>query len=108
MKFKQFYKENVMTKPNRVTLYRGKNNYNQQGHYWSVDKEFARNFTQSGLDKEIESIQVDNSTLLKLNPLPKATDDGGMDNAIHIGLNNGYKGIWVDEGNNQPNSVFIF
>ena len=36
-----------------ITLYRGEHSTNKNGHYYSLDKEFARQFTQSGQDKEI-------------------------------------------------------
>jgi hypothetical protein len=102
MRFKDYFKESAMR------LYRGKSVYNKNGHYWSIDREWARQFTQSGLDSEIEARVVDGKTLLRLNPLPQATDEGSMDNAIKKGMMGGYKGIIVDEGMGQPNSVYLF
>jgi hypothetical protein len=104
MKFKDFFEGNDYMK-----IYRGRNAYQQgDGHYWSTDKEWARQFTQSGLDREISEKLIKTQDILKLNPLPKATHESEIDNAIKIGMQGGFKGIFVDEGLNQPNSVYLF
>jgi hypothetical protein len=93
-----------------IKLFRGEMaNGGQQGHFFSPDKEFARNFTQSGRDREIRTISIDESTIYRKDPLPKAYgfDESEMDIAIQEALDNGLKAIWVDEGQRQPNSVFI-
>lgn len=93
----------------RIRLYRGQMASGQEGHYFSPDKEFARQFTQSGRDSEIKMITIDDSKIYRKNPLPKAYgfDDSELDNAIQEALQNGFKALWVDEGHNQPNSVFF-
>lgn len=104
MKFKEFLEGH-----NYMKIYRGRNAYQQgDGHYWSTDKEWARQFTQSGLDREISEKVINADKLLKLNPLPKATHESEIDNAIKIGMQNGFIGMLVDEGFNQPNSVYLF
>jgi hypothetical protein len=101
MRFKEYFKES------KEVVYRGISNGNANGHYWSTDKEFARQFTQSGLDKEIITKLVDTNTILVLTPLPRATDEAEVDNALKIAISKGYKGFRVDEGKGQPNSIFM-
>ena len=103
MSFKEFYNSGGLIK-----LYRGLNKFQVGGNYYSTDREWSRQFTQSGLDSEIEEIEVGIDEILRLDPLPKATDVMGMDKAIKIGKEGGYRGIFVDEGKGQPESVFIF
>jgi hypothetical protein len=98
-----------VTKESSIQLFRGEMLSGQDGHYFSTDKEFARQFTQSGQDKEIKTIVVDENIIFKKDPLPKAYgfDDTDMDIAIEEAKRMGFKAIWVDEGEGQPNSVFF-
>ena len=100
---------NWFKKSQKIELFRGQMASGQEGHYYSPDKEFARQFTQSGRDNEIKKIILDSSNLYRKNPLPKAYgfDDTDLDNAISEAVSMGFKAIWVDEGENQPNSVFM-
>lgn len=103
MKFKEFFEGSQFMK-----LYRGQNAYQQGGgHYWSTDREWARQFTQSGLDSEIKEKVVLERDIMVLNPLPHATDEAQISNAAKMAMNAGYKGFKVDEGKGQPNSVFM-
>jgi hypothetical protein len=36
-----------------LTIYRGEYSGNKHGKFWTQDFEFAKQFTQSGLDKEV-------------------------------------------------------
>lgn len=93
----------------QLKLYRGQMANISEGNYFSPDKEFARQFTQSGLDSEIRTILIDQSQIYKKEPLPKAYgfDEEDLDTAILEAKKMGYKGIWVDEGEGQPDSVFL-
>lgn len=101
MKFKEYFRENLMT------VYRGTTAYSGGGHYWSTDREWARQFTQSGRDDEIKSKVIDMRTILVLSPLPSANDEGDIDNALKKAGESGYKGIMVSEGRGQPNSIYL-
>lgn len=51
---------------------------------------------------------VNINQIYKHNPLPKGygPDDPNFNIAINIAKNMGLNAIWVDEGDNLPNSVF--
>lgn len=90
-----------------ITIYRGESNNNKNGSYWSTDKEFARNFTQSGQDKEIKTATINKNEIYIKNPLPQATSEREINSAIEEAKKLGFRAILVDEGKNQPNSIFI-
>jgi hypothetical protein len=90
-----------------MRVYRGRSVGNVGGHYWSLDKEFARQFTQSGLDREIESRIIDGDEILVLDPLPSANSEAEISLAIEKARAGGFMGFMVSEGRNQPNSIFL-
>ena len=90
-----------------ITIYRGESVYNRSGRYWTTDREWARQFTQSGRDSEIKTARIESSRIYKEEPLPSATDELKIDNAINIARAQGFVAIWVDEGINEPNSVYV-
>lgn len=91
-----------------ITIYRGTSpSSSKNGNFYSLDKEFARNFTWSGRDSEIIKKTISMNKVLKLNPLPFAGDENQMTMAIEKAKENGFSAILVDEGRNQPNSIFI-
>jgi hypothetical protein len=96
------------TDGDEVTLYRGWA-VGGKGHYFTTDREWARQFTQSGQDKEIQQVKLKHSDIYKAPTLPRAfgTDDTEMDKVISLARSKGFKAIWVDEGSGQPNSVFM-
>lgn len=92
-----------------INIYRGiSSSTPKHGNFYSLDKEFARNFTQSGRDSEIIKKSISTDKILKLNPLPFAGDETQMDISIEKAKRSGFSAILVDEGKNQPNSIFIF
>lgn len=116
---KMFGKGNVRGRPTKVseskivegaiTLYRGVNPYQTKGHlFWTTDREWARQFTNSGLDKEIKTRKIPESKIYRPEVLPKAF---GMDDSdiaiIKQAQSAGYPAIWMDEGSGQPKSVFF-
>jgi len=91
-----------------IRLYRGVNSGQEGNSYYTPDKDWARQFTQSGRDEEIKSVRYSTNRIFRNDPLPKAyglddSDLGIMDKAWDAG----YKGIWMDEGNGQPDSVYF-
>lgn len=91
-----------------LTVYRGVSVHNKDGNYFTTDPEWARNFTQSGQDKEILQVDIDPSNIYRQEPLPMATDEEQVNAAIAIARQKGFSAIWVDEGHNEPNSIFVF
>lgn len=91
-----------------ITLYRGIG-HNEGNNFYSPSKEFALEFTRTGSENELRKISLDSSKIYKANPLPRGygIEDVNFDKAIEYAKNKGFIGIWVDEGENQPNSVFI-
>jgi len=90
-----------------ITLYRGVMTGNSGSNYYSLDKEFARNFTQSGLDREIKTIKIEPRQIYRPSVLPEATNEGQLTQAIDEARAKGYKAVYVNEGEGQPASVFI-
>ena len=92
----------------KIAIYRGISVYNKtRNNYYTTDKEWARQFTQSGLDNEIKKAYIDTKVIYTANPLPQATNEKEMDNTIVLAKTNGFKAIWVNEGINEPNSIYI-
>lgn len=90
-----------------ITLYRGESVYNKGGNYWTTDKEWARNFTQSGLDKEIRVKSFLEESIYVADKLPFAANENEIDNTILEAKKKGFKAILVNEGVGQPNSVLM-
>lgn len=97
-------------KPKNIKVYRGVSAYNRTGNNWyTTDKEWARQFTQSGQDKEIIQKTINTSVIMKREniPLPQATIPEEIDQAIKDSKFGKFDAFWVDEGNNQPTSIYV-
>ncbi len=94
--------------PKTITLYRG-HGYNTGNNYYSPSKEFAMEFTRTGNENELTTRKADTNRIYKHNPLPRGygEEDPNFDLAIKIAAKNKLNAIWVDEGYEQPDSVFI-
>jgi len=92
----------------KLLFFRGIGGDNGEGNYYTQDIEFARQFTFSGRDSEILKKYIDAKYIYTLNPLPRATNEDEIDNAISEAQEKGYKAITVNEGQNMPNSLFVF
>lgn len=92
-----------------ITLYRGIG-YNEGNNYYSPSKEFALNFTRTGRESELKKRKIHTSKIYRHDPLPRGygLEDENFEKAIKIAKRNGQVAIWVDEGINQPDSVFFF
>lgn len=94
-----------------MMLYRGENVGNKMtrgGRFFSTDKEFARQFTQSGLDSQIRQMDFSDNLIHTPKVLPFAGDVSGMDAAIAEARKLGMKAVRVSEGQGQPDSIFVF
>jgi hypothetical protein len=96
----------------QIPVYRGIYTGNKNGHYYSLDKEFARQFTQSGQDKEIITRRIDLNTIYDARKegrlLPEATNEQQFDNGMMRAKELGLIGFRLSEGINQPDSIYIF
>lgn len=94
--------------PQQVKLYRGRGGGTSTANYFSTDREFARNFTRSGRDSEIVSIEIPQSEILDLgSDTPFAGDVDAIDAAKVRAKASGATGFYVSEGAGQPRSVFF-
>lgn len=90
-----------------IVLYRGEASFNKGGKYWTTDKEWARQFTQSGLDSEVKSIRLPSEVIFRNDPLPSAVNADELDGVEQIAKKKGFRAFWVDEGHGEPSSVYI-
>jgi hypothetical protein len=90
-----------------ITLYRG-HGYNEGNNFYSPSKEFALEFTRTGRESELTKVRVNVNRIYKHDPLPRGygEEDPNFDLAINVAKTKGLNSIWVDEGMDQPNSVF--
>ncbi len=97
---------------NQWTVYRGESAGNRgafgAGRHYTRDWEFARQFTQSGLDREIRTEVIDSADVYAPDTLPFAGDEKAMDAAIAEARARGFKAVMLSEGKDQPESVFVF
>jgi hypothetical protein len=89
------------------TLYRGEYAGNRGGSFFSTDAEFALNFTQSGRPTEVAAVRVERSRIFEAETVPFAGDERAMEEAMTRARAFGFGAIWVDEGRDQPRSVFV-
>lgn len=91
----------------RIRIYRGESVYNRGGSFYATDPEQARQYTQSGLDREITTAFIDTDRVYKANPLPFGGDEDQINRAIAHANEHGFSGFWVDEGPNEKPSIFV-
>ena len=91
----------------KIEIYRGINEEDlvesiNNGNFYSSDKSFALEFGQF-----VEETKIDENSILKLDPLPYGGNEKEIDDAIKIAQEEGYKAIWMEEGPEWPNSIFV-
>ena len=93
-----------------ITIHRGESVHNKKGgplkgKYYSTDREFARQFTQSGQDKEIQTRKIHKKHIMN-----KSDVYAGEDIEPHLkeAKQKGYKAVRFNEGKNQPDSIYVF
>lgn len=90
-----------------IPIYQGQSVHNKGSKFYTTDKEWARQFTQSGQDKEIKQFSIDSTLIYKKEPLPLATNEESLTQGIQEAHDKGFKALWVDEGINEPNSIYV-
>lgn len=91
-----------------LTVYRGEYGGNKGGNFWTEDREFARQFTQSGLDREVLVRYLAPGDLYRASASVYAGNEAGVDAALAAAEAGGYKAILLSEGPEEPNSIFVF
>lgn len=91
-----------------LTLYRGEYTGNKGGRFFHPDREFARQFTQSGRDSEVQSVKMSKKDIYRPDPLPYGGDPDQLDAAIAEAKAKGFKALYADEGTAGEPSVLIF
>jgi hypothetical protein len=93
---------------NVLTVYRGEYSGNKGGNFWTEDKEFARQFTQSGQDREILVRYMRPSDIDNRWADTYAGDEAGVDAALAAAKEDDYKAVRLSEGQGEPPSIFVF
>ena len=93
-----------------MTIYRGENVGNKMGgplggKFYSTDKEYAHQFTQSGRDNEIQTRKISKDHVLDRSHI-YAGDD--IEPHLEDAKKHGYKAVRFHEGEDQPHSVYVF
>lgn len=106
LSFKEFIAEEG---DDYITIHRGESVHNRKGgpmkgKYYSTDKEYARNFTQSGQDHEIVTKRIH-----KGHVLDKKHVFAGDDIEPHLkeAKEKGFKAVRFNEGKDQPDSIYV-
>lgn len=94
--------------PVKIPIYRGEGVTNAGGKYWTQDREFARQFTQSGRDHEIKSANIDEAHIYQPPSPVYAGDPDAIDAVVAEARKAGFKAVRLDEGVDQPPSIFVF
>ena len=93
--------------PSVLTVYRGENSGNRNGNFWSLGREYARQFTQTGRDSEVMTRYVSSSDIYH-RPDIYAGNENGFDECMAYAKAHGFKGVMFNEGRGEPNSIFVF
>ncbi len=105
---KKMTKTEGLMKREIINLYRGINSGQEGNSYYTTDRDWVRQFTQSGRDSEIKSVRYSTNRIFKNDPLPRAyvLDNNDIE-IMNSAWDEGYKGVWMDEGDGQPDSVYF-
>lgn len=90
-----------------LPIFRGESVYNKGGRNWTTQKEWARQFTQSGRDREILRAKIDPAVIYRHDPLPHACSQKDFDKIVPLAKELGCLAVWFDEGQNEPPSIYI-
>lgn len=91
-----------------LTIYRGESVHNRGGNFYSPDAEWARQFTQSGLEKEVLQRQIPASAVHEPSRPVYAGDPDAVDAAIAEARKAGKSAVRLSEGAGEPPSLFVF
>lgn len=98
---------NWPTKNGLLVLYRGEYTGNKNGRYFTSTMDWARQFTQSGLEKEVITKYIHPNDVFVDNPLPQAVNDEELLASTKKAKKLGKKAYLIDEGNGEPNSIYV-
>jgi hypothetical protein len=91
-----------------LTIYRGEYSGNKGGFFWTQDREFARQFTQSQQDHEILTRLIYPGDIYQKSATVYAGNEAGVDAAIAAAKAADYKAVMLSEGPGEPNSIYVF
>ena len=91
-----------------MEVYRGEFSGNKDGKYWSTDREWAAQFTQTGRIEEVKSRKIKEQDIFSPDILPYAGDPNEIDEAVKEAKRKGFKYVRLNEGRNEPDSIYIF
>ena len=91
-----------------LTIYRGEYVGNRGGFFWTEDRDFARQFTQSGQDREVLVRYIFPGDIYTQSSNVYAGDEAGVDAALSAAKADGYKAIKLSEGPGEPHSLYVF
>lgn len=103
-----FQNEFTPTEPDNDGLevvYRGVSSSSDGSNFYSNDKEFARKFTKNGRDEEIITATIKSSDIFESYAFAGSEDE--MIAAVTVAESIGKSAVRLDEGSNQPKSIFI-
>jgi len=89
------------------TLYRGENVRNAGGGFYTPEKEFARQFTQSGQDHEIKRLKLASDDIYEPAQDVYAGNPDAVDKAVDEARAAGKQAVRLSEGPGQPKSVLL-
>lgn len=92
-------------------LFRGEGGASKKGGpYWSLDEGWAAQFTQTGQASELRRARIRTSDIHDAGPgeRPYAGDPDAVNEASAAAREAGFKAVRLDEGTNEPLSVFVF
>ncbi len=91
-----------------LPIFRGESSYNRGGNFYTPDREWARQFTQSGQDSEVLRHAIRARDVFDPPSEVYAGDPDAVDAAIASARKGGFKAVRLSEGAGQPPSVFVF
>lgn len=95
-----------------IEIFRGESSYNRSGSaegvFYTPNAEWARQFTQSGLENEVVRRHIRESDVYNPPEAIYAGNTEAVDVAIAAARKDGKKAVRLSEGQGEPPSVFVF
>jgi GNAT superfamily N-acetyltransferase len=103
------YRSRFAASDSEITIYRGEGGTSKKsGPYWSPDKDFARQFTHSGLESELKKNTIQASDVYTPNQPVYGGDPDAIDFAVAEARGKGFKAVRLSEGQGEPDSIYVF
>ncbi len=103
--------EKQQPKTAQLAIYRGEYSGNRGGNFFTPDREFARQFTQSGQDREVKVRYIDPDDVFHPPESFYAGDQDAVEEAVKMARMMGFKAVWLSEqkfGHGEPDSIYVF